>query len=75
MKILNNLNTSELLNEVKKNSLLFNTIFISTLMLPFSLYLGPAVIEPLIFLICISYLYIVISKKEKISFNAIIIFF
>ena len=75
MKILNYLNVSELINEIKKNGLPLNTIFISALILPFSLYLGPAVIEPLIFLICISYLYIIISKKEKIPFNAIIIFF
>ena len=75
MKILNYLNVSELINEIKKNGLPLNTIFISALILPFSLYLGPAVIEPLIFLICISYLYIIISKKEKIPFNAIIIIF
>ena len=75
MKIINYLNVPELINEIKKNCLPLNIIFISALILPFSLYLGPAVIEPLIFLICISYLYIVISKKEKISFNAIIIFF
>ena len=75
MKIINYLNVPELINEIKKNCLPLNIIFISALVLPFSLYLGPAVIEPLIFLICISYLYIIISKNEKISFNAIIIFF
>ena len=75
MKIINYLNVPELINEIKKNCLPLNIIFISALILPFSLYLGTAVIEPLIFLICISYLYIVISKNEKISFNAIIIFF
>ena len=75
MKILNYLNISELINEIKKNNLSTNIIFISSLILPFSFFLGPAIMEPLIFLICISYLYIVITKKEKISFNAIIIFF
>ena len=75
MKILNYLNISELINEIKKNNLSANIIFISSLILPFSFFLGPAIMEPLIFLICISYLYIIISKKEKIPFNAIIIFF
>ena len=75
MKILNYLNVSELINEIKKNNLSTNIIFISSLMLPFSFFLGPATMEPLIFLICISYLYILILKKEKIPFNAIIIFF
>ena len=75
MKILNYLNVPDLVNEIKKNCLPLNIIFISALILPFSLYLGPAVIETLIFLICISYLHIIISKKEKIPFNAIIIFF
>ena len=75
MKILNYLNVSELINEIKKNNLSANIIFISSLILPFSFFLGPATMEPLIFLICISYLYIVISKKEKIPFNTIIIFF
>lgn len=75
MKILNYLNVSELINEIKKNNLSTNIIFISSLILPFSFFLGPATMEPLIFLICISYLHIIISKKEKISFNTIIIFF
>ena len=75
MKILNYLNVSELINEIKKNNLSANIIFISSLILPFSFFLGPATMEPLIFLICISYLYIILSKKEKIPFNTIIIFF
>ncbi len=75
MKILNYLNISELINEIKKNNLSTNIVFISSLMLPFSFFLGPATMEPLIFLICINYLYILISKKEKIIFNTIIIFF
>ena len=75
MKILNYLNASELTNEIRKNSLSLNIIFICTLILPFSLYLGPAIIELLIFLICVSYLYIITSKKEKIYFNNLILFF
>ena len=75
MKILNYLNVSELINEIKKNNLSENIIFISSLILPFSFFLGPATMEPLIFLICISYLCIIISKNEKIPFNTIIIFF
>ena len=66
MKILNYLNASDLTNEIRTNSFPLNIICISTLILPFSLYLGPAIIELLIFLICVSYLYIIISKKEKI---------
>ncbi len=75
MKILNYLNVSELINEIKKNNLSANIIFISSLILPFSFFLGPAIMEPLIFLICISYLYIFIVNKEKVIFNSIIIFF
>ncbi len=75
MKILNYLNISELSYEIKKNDLFLNIIFISAIILPFSFYLGPAVIEVLIFLICISYLWIVAKKKEKISFNILIFFF
>ena len=75
MKILNYLNASELTNEIRKNSLSLNIILICTLILPFSFYLGPAIIEILIFLICVSYLYIVIAKKEKIYFNNLILFF
>ena len=51
MKILNYLNVSDLTNEIRKNSFPLNIILISTLILPFSLYLGPAIIEILIFLI------------------------
>ena len=75
MKILNYLNVSDLTNEIRKNSFPLNIILISTLILPFSLYLGPAIIEILIFLICVSYLYIIIVKKEKIYFNNLIFFF
>ena len=75
MKILNYLNISELSYEIKKNDLFLNIIFISAIILPFSFYLGPAVIEVLIFLISISYLWIVAKKKEKISFNILIFFF
>ena len=75
MKILNYLNVSELINEIKKNNLSANIIFISSLILPFSFFLGPAIMEPLIFLICISYLYIFIVNKEKVIFNSLIIFF
>jgi len=75
MKILNFLNVSELIYELKKNNLPLNIIFVSALILPFSLYLGPAISEILIFLISISYLYIIITKKEKISSNILIVFF
>ena len=75
MEILNYLNVSDLTNEIRKNSLPLNIIFISTLILPFSFYLGPAIIELLIFLICVSYLCIIIVKKEKIYFNNLILFF
>ena len=75
MKILNYLNAPELTNEIRKNSLSLNIILICTLILPFSFYLGPAIIEILISLICVSYLYIVIAKKEKIYFNNLILFF
>ena len=75
MKFFNNLNSTEFINEIKKNSLPFNIIFIATLILPFSLYLGPAVIEVLVFLISISYFYLIINKEEKIFYNRIVIFF
>ena len=38
MKILNYLNVSELINEIKKNNLSTNIIFISSLILPFSFF-------------------------------------
>ena len=73
MKILNYLNASELTNEIRKNSLSLNIILICTLILPFSFYLGPAIIELLVFLICVSYLYIVIAFI-KLYFNLVKIF-
>ena len=75
MKILNYLNVSEFISEIKINDLPFNLIFISLLILPFSFYIGPAVIEVLIFLVSLNYLYIVILKKEYFVLNKIIIFF
>ena len=75
MKILNYLNTSEFINVSKKNDLPLNIIFFSLLLLPFSFYIGPAVMEVLIFLTSTSYIYILIIKKEKIFLNKLIIFF
>ena len=75
MKILNYLNTPEFINVLKKNDLPLNIIFFSLLILPFSFYIGPAVVEVLIFLTSISYIYILIIKKKKIFLNKSIIFF
>ena len=75
MKTLNYLNTLEFINASKKNDLPLNIIFFSLLILPFSFYIGPAVMEVLIFLTSASYIYILIIKKEKIFLNKLIIFF
>ena len=69
MKILNYLNTSEFIDVSKKNDLPLNIIFFCLLILPFSFYIGPAVMEVLIFLTSVSYMYILIIKKEKIFLN------
>ena len=59
----------------KKNTLDINILFFSVLLLPISLFAGPLIIEILIFLICFSFIYNIISEKEKISFKKLEIFF
>ena len=52
---------------LKKNKLEVNILFISVLLLPVSLFVGPLITEILIFLICFSFIYVLTSKKEKIT--------
>jgi len=53
----------------KKNKLEVNILFFSVLLLPVSLFVGPLITEILVFLICLSFIYNLISEKRKISFN------
>jgi len=52
---------------LKKNKLEVNILFISVLLLPVSLFVGPLITEILIFLICFSFIYVLTSEKEKIT--------
>ena len=53
----------------KKNKLEVNILFFSVLLLPVSLFVGPLIVEILVFLICFSFIYNLILEKKKISFN------
>ena len=55
---------SNLIQLLKKNKLNINIIFFSILLLPISLFAGPAITEILIFLICISFIYTFIHEKN-----------
>jgi len=62
----------------KKNKLNINIIFFSILLLPISLFVGPAIIEILIFLIFISFIYTCTNEKNFFiikNFEIIIISF
>ena len=52
---------------LKKNKSDVNILFISVLLLPVSLFVGPLITEILIFLICFSFIYVLTSEKEKIT--------
>ena len=54
---------------LKKNKLEVNILFFSVLLLPVSLFVGPLIVEILVFLICFSFIYNLILEKKKISFN------
>ena len=69
---------SNLIQLLKKNKLNINIIFFSILLLPISLFVGPAITEILIFLICISFIYTFIHEKNFFlikNFEIIIISF
>ena len=53
----------------KKNKLEVNILFFSVLLLPVSFFVGPLIIEILVFLICFSFIYNLVLGKKKISFN------
>ena len=53
----------------KKNKLHINILFFSVLLLPVSLFVGPLIVEILVFLICFSFICNLILEKKKISFN------
>ena len=62
----------------KKNKLNINIIFFSILLLPISLFVGPAITEILIFLIFISFIYTYTNEKNFFiikNFEIIIISF
>ena len=68
-KILNIIDINNLIKITKKNKININILFFSMLLLPISLFAGPAITEILIFLIVISYIYSFIIENEKIVFN------
>ena len=55
---------SNLTQLLKKNKLNINIIIISILLLPISLFVGPAIVEILVFLIFISFIYTFIQEKD-----------
>ena len=69
---------TNLIQLLKKNKLNINIIIISILLLPISLFAGPASMEILIFLIFISFIYTFIKEKDSFlikNFEIIIISF
>ena len=69
---------SNLIQLLKKNKLNINIIIISILLLPISLFVGPAIVEILVFLIFISFIYTFIKEKDSFlikNFEIIIISF
>ena len=54
---------------LKKNKLHINILFFSVLLLPVSLFVGPLIVEILVFLICFSFICNLILEKKKILFN------
>ena len=69
---------SNLIQLLKKNKLNINIIFFSILLLPISLFVGPAITEILIFLIFISFIYTYTNEKNFFiikNFEIIIISF
>ena len=55
---------TNLIQLLKKNKLNINIIIISILLLPISLFVGPAIVEILVFLIFISFIYTFIQEKD-----------
>ena len=69
---------TNLIQLLKKNKLNINIIIISILLLPISLFAGPAIMEILVFLIFISFIYTFIQEKDFFlikNFEIIIISF
>tara|TARA_Y100000590_G_scaffold62304_1_gene66600 strand:+ start:1086 stop:2417 length:1332 start_codon:yes stop_codon:yes gene_type:complete len=67
------LDLTNLIKLSKKNKLHINILFISVLLLPFSLVAGPLIMEILIFIIIVSFIYSLTlrSRKTKFSFNTL----
>ena len=63
------LDLTNLIKLSKKNKLYLNILFISTLLLPFSLIAGPLITEILIFIICFSFIYSLTLRSRKIKFS------
>ena len=60
---------SNLVQLLKKNKLNINIIIISILLLPISLFVGPAIVEILVFLIFISFIYTFIKEKDSFLYS------
>ena len=68
-KLSNIVNLTNFIKLIKKNQLYVNILFISALLIPYSLAAGPAIVEIVIFLIVFSYIFHTLAKIKKISFN------
>ena len=69
------MNITNIIQLSKKNKLEVNILFFSVLLLPIAFFVGPLIIEILVFLICFSFIYNFILEKKKISFNKFEIIF
>jgi len=68
-KTSNIMDITNIIQLFKKNKLHINILFFSVLLLPVSLFVGPLIVEILVFLICFSFIWNLILEKKKISFN------
>ena len=68
-KTSNIMDITNIIQLLKKNKLHINILFFSVLLLPVSLFVGPLIVEILVFLICFSFISNLILEKKKIFFN------
>ena len=59
------MNITNIIELSKKNKLEVNILFFSVLLLPIAFFVGPLIIEILVFLICFSFVYNLILEKKK----------
>ena len=64
-KTSNIMDITNIIQLFKKNKLHINILFFSVLLLPVSLFVGPLIVEILVFLICFSFIWNLILEKKK----------